>query len=201
MERSDVQNRKQHYPSGIQNTFDNLKNRDSKADVYIHRNLEGSNVDSCLYKSKSAKGIQNVFNNLKNRDNKVDFDRHRNLEDLTGDCCLHKSKPAKIPEKYVLLAADIPNLLENKADVHYQGKYYDELVKIDPEYANDSKMFEDRWNFDEIRHFETACKLLHGRHKNKSKIDYLTEKLPHKTVKELIQHYYIFHQPNFKKKK
>ena len=158
MERSDVQNRKQHYPSGI----------------------------------------QNAFNNLKNRDNKVDF--YRNLEGLNGDSCLYKSKPGKIPEKYLLLVADIPDLLEKKAVVHYQGKYYDELVKNDPEFANDSKMFEDRWTSDEVRNFELACKLLHGRHKNKSKIDYLKEKLPHKTAKEIIQHYYIFHQPNFKKK-
>ena len=48
MERSDVQNRKQHYPSGIQNAFNNLKNRDNKVDFY--RNLEGLNGDSCLYK-------------------------------------------------------------------------------------------------------------------------------------------------------
>ena len=100
-----------------------------------------------------------------------------------------------------MLVADIPDLLEKKAVVHYQGKYYDELVEIDPEFANDSKLSEDRWTFDEIRNFESACKLLHGRYKNKSKIDYLKEKFPHKTVKELIQHYYIFHQQNFKKKK
>lgn len=158
--------------------------------------MEGN--DAC--KKRPLSVLENALNTCKNRKSKYNKIKKRTLNTLNTDCCLYKSKSPPVPEKYELLIADVPDLLEESVSDHYQGKEYDELVEIDPDYGNESKMLEERWTEKEIRNFELSCKLLHGRHREKNKIEFLKEKLPHKTVKELVHHYYIFHQPNFKKK-
>ena len=144
--------------------------------------------------------LENALNTCKSRKNKLNKIRIRTVNTLVSDCCLYKSKSPLVPEKYQLLVANVPDLLEERVLDHYQGKKYDELVKIDPNYGKESEMLKERWTEKEIRNFELSCKLLHGRHREKNKIEFLKEKLPHKTVKELVHHYYTFHQPNFKKK-
>ena len=142
--------------------------------------------------------VQQFLDNLSNKDDKVEIIRRKSEKNFDSDCHLHKTNPPKVPEKFFVLSADVPDLLEVNTDEHYQEKEYDQ--QIDPEIENDTKMFEERWTGDELRNFEYFCRKLNGRCKNKKKIELLKEKLPNKTAKEIVQHYYISYKPNAKSK-
>ena len=135
--------------------------------------------------------IELIFNNLSNGDDKEEVNRRKTEAAAGSDCELFKTNPPKVPEKFLSMSADVPQLVEVNAKTLYQGKEYDQ--QIDPEVEDSSKVDEDTWSDDESRHFQS-----HWKRHRKNKIKRLKRKLPNKTAKEIVQHYYIFYQPKKK---
>ena len=135
--------------------------------------------------------IELIFNNLSSGEDKEEV-KQRKTETATGsDCELFKTNPPKVPEKFLSLSADIPQLEKVNANILYQGKVYEQ--QINPEVEDGSKVDEDTWSDDEQRNFQSHC-----RRQKKIKIKRLKRKLPNKTAREIVQHYYIFYQPKKK---
>ena len=135
--------------------------------------------------------IEQIFNNLSNGDDKEKVNRKKTEAVTDSDCELFKSNPPKVPEKFLSLSADIPQLAKVNANILYQGKVYDQ--QINSEVEDGSKAYEDRWSDDELRKFQALW-----RRRTKNKIEFLKEKFHYKTAKEIVQHYYIFYQPKKK---
>ena len=127
-------------------------------------------------------------------------DKFSEQKTVESDCQLHNSNPPAIPEKFENIIKYIPDVLQESASDHYKGKSFDEPLQIDPKNLNDSKAVHDKWDFEEIDRFESSCKRFK---KNKlgieDKMKYLEYAFPSKSIQEIVEYTYMFHQLHVKK--